>query len=457
MKSCFKKHFLIKVLTGILKKKKLVLLLSITITILTAVFTVYSTQGYEVRVDNKYIGEVRSKSIVQNALDNIINIAENKYKTKIVVSSQITYKKVFFINENKIEDNNVLESLIKDNVKLNSQAFAINVDGRDIAFLQDRDSAEEVLSKVKEPYYKEGEDSVDIEFEESVSIVEREVPLNKLKDPKEVFDSIILKSNEIKKYTVEEGDTISEVAEELGLNIEDIKKANPGISIDNISIGQELNLIASRYAINVKKKVYKATVEKIPFKVEYMDTEELYRGDIRTKIEGKNGSKLVKHEIVSVNGFLEDTNTISELVLQVPKTEIVLRGTRERPRTVATGEFSMPSRGGFSSSFGERWGRQHNGIDIAVPKGTPNKASDGGVVIFAGWRDGYGKLIIIDHENGLTTYYAHNDTIKVKNGQRVAKDDVIGTAGTTGRVTGPHLHFEVRKKGVPVNPLKYLK
>ncbi len=159
---------------------------------------------------------------------------------------------------------------------------------------------------------------------------------------------------------------------------------------------------------------------------------------------------------MSINGILEETNIVEEQVLEEPKTEIVLRGTKERPRTVATGVFSLPNRGGISSRFGSRWGGTHTGIDIAAPRGTPNKAADGGVVIFAGWSGNYGKLVIIDHENGFTTYYAHNDTITVKKGQRVAKGDVIGTVGSTGRATGSHLHFEVRKNGVPVDPLKYL-
>jgi murein DD-endopeptidase MepM/ murein hydrolase activator NlpD len=153
---------------------------------------------------------------------------------------------------------------------------------------------------------------------------------------------------------------------------------------------------------------------------------------------------------------LEETNIIEEEVLEAPKIEVTLKGTKERPRTVATGVLGRPSRGSVSSRFGSRWSSQHTGIDIAAPTGTPNKAADGGIVIFAGWSGNNGKLVIIDHENGFTTYYAHNNTIKVKKGQRVAKGDVIGTVGSTGRTTGPHLHFEVRKNGVPVDPLKYI-
>ena len=116
----------------------------------------------------------------------------------------------------------------------------------------------------------------------------------------------------------------------------------------------------------------------------------------------------------------------------------------------------MPSRGTISSRFGQRWSSTHTGVDIAVSRGTPIKAADGGLVTFAGWNGGYGNLIIIDHENGFVTYYAHCNSISVKKGQRVARGETIGTVGSTGNATGPHLHFEVRKNGVPVNPLNYL-
>ncbi|MBN4069545.1 M23 family metallopeptidase, partial [bacterium AH-315-G05] len=105
---------------------------------------------------------------------------------------------------------------------------------------------------------------------------------------------------------------------------------------------------------------------------------------------------------------------------------------------------------------GMRWGRRHEGIDIAAPIGTPIIAADGGVVTFAGRRGAYGKLVIINHENGFQTYYAHCNGFNVKVGERVHKGQKIATVGNTGRSTGPHVHFEVRKNGVPVNPLSFV-
>ena len=99
----------------------------------------------------------------------------------------------------------------------------------------------------------------------------------------------------------------------------------------------------------------------------------------------------------------------------------------------------------------------HTGLDIANKHGTPIRAADAGEVIFSGWWDGYGKAIVIDHGRRTTTVYGHMSRIYKKVGAIVAKGQTIGLVGSTGYSTGPHLHFEVRKNGKPVNPIKFLK
>ena len=121
-----------------------------------------------------------------------------------------------------------------------------------------------------------------------------------------------------------------------------------------------------------------------------------------------------------------------------------------------------PVNGVLSSSFGGRSdpfsgeGVFHTGVDLAAPQGTPVHATADGVIDRAGWDGDYGKLIIIDHGNGLETYYAHLSRLLVAPGQEVLRGQVIGLSGETGRVTGPHMHYEVRVRGTPVNPYKYL-
>ena len=121
-----------------------------------------------------------------------------------------------------------------------------------------------------------------------------------------------------------------------------------------------------------------------------------------------------------------------------------------------SGQLSWPVSGPVTSGFGVRWGRMHEGIDIAVGQGTPVHAAAAGTVIYAGWMDGYGNLVVVDHGNGLSTAYGHNSTLASSVGQAVTAGQVIAYSGSTGHSTGPHVHFEVRVNGSPVDPLGYL-
>lgn len=124
--------------------------------------------------------------------------------------------------------------------------------------------------------------------------------------------------------------------------------------------------------------------------------------------------------------------------------------------------FQMPTIGRISSDFGSRFHpidkrtKFHGGIDIAAPRGTEISAAADGIVKFAGRKGGYGNMVIIEHADGRQTRYAHADTLIVKKGDKVSVGQPIATVGSTGKATGPHLHFEVRENGKPVNPYNVL-
>jgi murein DD-endopeptidase MepM/ murein hydrolase activator NlpD len=118
--------------------------------------------------------------------------------------------------------------------------------------------------------------------------------------------------------------------------------------------------------------------------------------------------------------------------------------------------YVWPVLGPVTSPFGWRWGRMHEGIDIAAGSGTPIRAAAAGTVIYAGWLGGYGNLTVIDHGGGVATAYGHQASLAAGTGAFVAQGQVTGYVGSTGHSTGPHLHFEVRVNGVPQDPLGYL-
>lgn len=117
---------------------------------------------------------------------------------------------------------------------------------------------------------------------------------------------------------------------------------------------------------------------------------------------------------------------------------------------------TRPVSGVLTSRYGYRWGRTHTGIDIGAASGTSVKAAASGKVIFSGWKGSLGKLVVISHGNGVQTYYGHCSSLLVSTGQSVSAGQVISKVGSTGRSTGPHLHFEIRVNGSAINPQSYI-
>jgi murein DD-endopeptidase MepM/ murein hydrolase activator NlpD len=175
-----------------------------------------------------------------------------------------------------------------------------------------------------------------------------------------------------------------------------------------------------------------------------------------------------RHELASTQesekSFIDEADALNAQSAQLAARIQAAQASAPAPTPSSAGSTSAPSSSGLiwpvngpvTSPFGMRWGRMHQGIDIGVPYGTPIHAAAAGTVIYCGWMEGYGNLVVIDHHNTLATAYAHQSSIAVQCGQDVSQGQVIGYVGCTGHCTGPHLHFEVRVNGVPVDPLGYL-
>jgi murein DD-endopeptidase MepM/ murein hydrolase activator NlpD len=136
----------------------------------------------------------------------------------------------------------------------------------------------------------------------------------------------------------------------------------------------------------------------------------------------------------------------------------VVPGGRERSAEAPStrGMLQWPLRGVLYGRFGKKGREPHDGIDLAAPKGTPVRTASPGLVLYAGEQRGYGNIVLVEHANGLITLYAHNNDVRVRTGQTVREGQVVATVGESGRTSGPHLHFEVRRDGRPVDPLDFL-
>ena len=175
--------------------------------------------------------------------------------------------------------------------------------------------------------------------------------------------------------------------------------------------------------------------------------------ELATTRRDKEGALAVVQE--SREEFLKQADALAQESAALAEK---LRASSGSPSTGAPspGGLIWPLNGPITSSFGPRWGRMHEGIDISVGTGTSVVAAASGTVLVAGWSGGYGVLVVIDHGNGLATAYAHNSSATVSLGQSVTQGQLVAYSGNTGHSTGPHLHFEVRVNGSAVNPLGYL-
>ncbi|WP_279117817.1 peptidoglycan DD-metalloendopeptidase family protein [Fusobacterium varium] len=239
------------------------------------------------------------------------------------------------------------------------------------------------------------------------------------------------------EYIVKQGDTISQIAEANGMTMNMLLANNPNVSVKNLKIGQKLTIVSENG---------------IFYKVQ--------KGDSLSKIASKFKMKL--DDITAYNDIdAKNLKVGQDIFLKNPDIR-VLANSGKGGITVASAGFRFPVEyKGVNSPYGSRFHPVlkryifHAGVDLKA-RYVPLRAAQSGKVSYAGYMNGYGKIIIIKHSNGYETRYAHLDKIGVKVGQNVNKGELIGKTGMSGRVTGPHLHFEVRKNGKTENPMSHL-
>ncbi|MDD3899112.1 MAG: peptidoglycan DD-metalloendopeptidase family protein, partial [Syntrophomonadaceae bacterium] len=179
---------------------------------------------------------------------------------------------------------------------------------------------------------------------------------------------------------------------------------------------------------------------------------------IRIKQEGQNGERQIAYTASKRNGVIEKTNVIEEKILKAAVDKVIIKGNRVTQIASrgggGSGTLDWPTNGRITQYYK---GSRHTGIDIGGRTGQAIRAADSGYVSFTGYQGSYGKLVIVNHNNGIVTKYAHCSSINVSTGQKVGKGETIAALGSTGRSSGPHLHFEVLVNGSPNNPLNYLR
>lgn len=382
-------------------------LISSIILIIINLLGLNSDNIYKLYINNQEVecyGEIEELSIqcneVKNSINDIIIDKEDK--------NDITYKKVKY-DEVKGTDKDLRDSIISS---INSEAVLTKV------YLGDQ-------------YY-----GLVLNEQEGKEVLRRigEIFIDESKIDRDKIISVDVKAN--LRYE-KENERIRNVKpiEEIARNIIKSDKFNNLVFVDILCREERVD------SIDVSTKV--------------VNRDDMYLGEVYVE-EGEEGIKSVVSNVVYRNGLKVNEEIIEQDIIKYSIDKVVYKGTKS-PIKEDVAFLRMPTRGGYvTSNFGPRWGSTHSGMDIAGEIGDPVCSALDGKVKECRYDGNYGNKILIQHEDGIETIYGHLSKFEVKVGDEIKKGQLIGRVGSTGRSTGPHLHFEVRVNGSPVDPKKYL-
>ncbi|WP_350343642.1 peptidoglycan DD-metalloendopeptidase family protein [Proteinivorax tanatarense] len=414
---------------------------------------------YVVSIEEEQVGMIREKDELVKIINHLNDIESNKMGFDVAIEQDFSTERTFAWNPDVHPAQ--LQQQISSLASYEAAGTIVKVDGEPVVLVESRDVAEQILEEVTQFYIEEIQGELvadpeivsDIEFDSIVA------------DPKDIMDyetakaTLVQGTEREETYTVSRGDSLWSIAEEADMDVEELEKANPDMDPEMIKLGQEISLVVAEPALEVAHQEKVVREETIEYSTETKETSDLLRGQTRVATSGKNGIKENTYIIKRVNGKIVEEEKVESEVVKEPVTRVVERGTSSASSNApaSSGDFLWPisSGGRITSRFGPRGGGFHNGVDIAASPGTPIVAAESGRVVTSTYHGSYGNHVVIDHGNGYKTLYAHNSRNAVSVGDTVSRGQTIGYVGTTGRTTGPHVHFEIHRNGQRINPLNY--
>lgn len=415
----------------------------------------YFGVGVEVFVDGESYGFVDSRDEVLAVIHEVETETAEYLGRPYNLNANITYD-FAYMQRDRMVDTAALKDLLFSGLNEISTKYVLLLDGEIVGAHTSKTSLELLKQKVLDAKTPD-ETDMETTFVQDITIEERTVANSLIRTLDQIEADLMANTREMQVHSVEKGDTFSTIAEQYGISTQTLKKLNPDIEETKIQIGSEIRVAAAVPVVSVKSTQTVTYEEDIAYDVivEYSDS--MYKTQSKIKQKGQVGTEEVVADVIYIDGTEVERVEISRTVTSEPVNEIKVVGTKKPPAKSATGSFRWPLSGRISSRYGYRWGGEmHTGLDIAKASGSPIVAADGGTVTLAKWNGNYGKCVIIDHGNGYTTLYAHCSKLLVSRGQKVAKGEKISLVGSTGRSTGPHLHFEVRRNGKFINPTSVL-
>lgn len=338
-----------------------------------------------------------------------------------------------------------------------SEAYELVIGEESIGYFEDSNQVISDLRDIVEKLLFDNQ--LDYDLIPQISLEKKSILKDEITDIKDLRYKVLYQDKKEEVIHIEEDikidDFISKysIEKEEFISLNDLKEEDKLLKKD-----MEVKVYEFTPKILVRQLEEKTHTKDIDFKTREIKTDDLYIGEKKVSQEGIKGQVKITTKYIYENGDLAKKYVESKEVVKKKEDKIILIGNKQRPKGMATNSFIKPTVGRYTSLFEYRWGSFHTGVDIANSTGTSIVAADGGRVIAAGWNSyGLGNHVKIDHGNGYVTLYGHMVGVDVKVGDMVDKGEHIGRMGSTGFSTGPHVHFEVIKNGVKLNPLNFIK
>lgn len=416
---------------------------------------------YEYAYNGKVLGYVDSQDDVTNVLqvasEQLSEVNEdNNQDIEFEANDNISFKLVRAVGQDTDDVDTTLNKLAYM-TDIEVEAYGIYDGATLVTIVKDKGAAESTLARAKTTLGTpdQGMELVSVDFEQAVEIRPINVLLTSVQSNTLAIKQMTNGGKAKFYHLVEEDEKLSDIAADFGVSSSDIYDEQNKAAVKSVSAGDKVCIRKTINPLSVRMVETGRMKEVVPFDTVEKKSKDYYIGDKVVSVEGKDGLQIFDGTLTKVGGKVTNREVNSLEVIKEKVDEVILVGTAERPKTAPTGTFHNPMLVGsyvVTSRPGWRWGRTHQGVDMAAPVGTDVFASDGGTIIRAGWFAGYGNCIEIEHANGWMTRYGHLSYIGVKLGQKVYQGQYIGDVGNTGHSTGPHLHFETRLNGGFVNP-----
>jgi murein DD-endopeptidase MepM/ murein hydrolase activator NlpD len=413
--------------------------------------SLYGT-GLEVIMDGESAGYVSSQDLVTSSISNVAARVSDVLGVPYVMQPDISYR-ISVVRRNRIFDQAGFEESLFSSIDAVKQLYAVTVNGETVGAVTSQGDAQSVLDKIlddypRSDYYDTAEFVGDVNIKLDYVDASREMTSEQLYKTltREVRPAVYA------SYSAQEG--LDAFCLKNGVKIELLKTLNPNADINALTDGQSLLIQGALPYLSVAHGKHVMFEDEVPFETIYQENTSMYKGEERVAVEGVDGTATVMANQMFMDGQVIGMNVLSQDIITPPVSQVIEVGTKVR---YSLGTFVMPSRGRLTSAYGYRSRGFHSGIDLAGSKNSKIQASDGGKVTFVGWYGNYGKLVIIEHNSTYSTYYGHCNGYLVKVGDMVAQGDDIALMGSTGRSTGNHLHFEIRKNNKAINPQTLLK